>query len=189
MSDKGAKIFQSYLENIRAKTGKTPADFAQLAAQKGLTKHGEIVSWLKTEFGLGHGHANAIVGVLLKSDSRKGSTDAKLEKIFAGTKTHWRETYDALWTKVAEFGEDVKIAPTQTYVSLLRSDKKFAIVQPSSAERLDLGIKLKGVKAEEGLETAGSWNAMVTHRVRVTDPKQIDNEVLKWLRQAYDLAK
>jgi Domain of unknown function (DUF4287) len=59
--------FQAYIENIKAKTGKTPEDFQQLATQKGFLKDGEIVvkatiitNWLKSEFGLGHGHAMAI---------------------------------------------------------------------------------------------------------------------------------
>jgi Domain of unknown function (DUF4287) len=61
--------FQAYLDTIKAKTGKTPDDFAKLAQQKNLTKHAEIVAWLKSDFGLGHGHANAIVAVLLKSET------------------------------------------------------------------------------------------------------------------------
>ncbi|MDB5111068.1 MAG: hypothetical protein JWR67_2182, partial [Mucilaginibacter sp.] len=56
--------FQAYIDNIKAKTGKTPADFKELAAQKGLlkegTKAGEIVAWLKKDYELGHGHAMAI---------------------------------------------------------------------------------------------------------------------------------
>ena len=60
--------FQAYLDNIEAKTGKTPADFKKLAKTKGLlepgTKAGEIVAWLKKDFGLGHGHAMAIYAVL-----------------------------------------------------------------------------------------------------------------------------
>jgi hypothetical protein len=48
--------------------------------------------------------------------------------------------------------------------------------------------KLKGVKPTGRLEAAGSWNAMVTHRVRIGDPRQIDKAVLAWLRQAYDAA-
>ena len=54
---------------------------------------------------------------------------------------------------------------------------------------MDIGIKLKGVAPTEQFEAAGSWNAMVTHRVRISDPKQIDAEVLAWLRQAYDATK
>jgi hypothetical protein len=56
--------FQAYLDNIKAKTGKTPADFKKLAKEKGLfkpdMKAGEIIAWLKKDFGLGHGHSMAI---------------------------------------------------------------------------------------------------------------------------------
>jgi hypothetical protein len=59
--------FQAYIDNIKLKTGKTPAYFKLLATQKGFLKDGEIVvkatvitDWLKNEFGLGHGHAMAI---------------------------------------------------------------------------------------------------------------------------------
>ena len=56
--------FQAYLDNIKAKTGKTTDDFKKLADKKGLLKEGvkagEIVKWLKEDFDLGHGHAMAI---------------------------------------------------------------------------------------------------------------------------------
>lgn len=56
--------FQAYLSTIKAKTGKTAADFKKLADKKGLlkpgVKAGEIVQWLKEDFDLGHGHAMAI---------------------------------------------------------------------------------------------------------------------------------
>jgi hypothetical protein len=70
--------FQAYLDNIEAKTGKTPADFKKLAAEKGFlvdgklnpnTKVTEITNWLKEEFDLGHGHAMAIFA------SFKGKTE------------------------------------------------------------------------------------------------------------------
>jgi hypothetical protein len=178
--------FQAYLDTIKAKTGKTTADFRALAAKKGLTQYRDVMAWLKTDYGLGHGHANAMAQLLVNADIFKAKPDAKIDKIFSGTKVGWRRPYEALLAKVTKFGPDIKLAPTQTYVSLLRGDKKFGIVQPSSTERLDIGIKLKGLKPAERLEAAGSWNIMVTHRVRITDPKQIDKEVLTWLKQAYD---
>ena len=61
--------FQAYLDNIQAKTGKSPDDLIQLATEKGFLengilkpeiKAGEIVQWLKDEFDLGHGHAMAV---------------------------------------------------------------------------------------------------------------------------------
>jgi len=64
----GAMTYKGYLDNIKAQTSKTPEDFVALAKKKGLikdgkvvAKHSEIVTWLKSEFKLGHGHANAIV--------------------------------------------------------------------------------------------------------------------------------
>jgi len=187
---------QAYLDSIQAKTGKTPDDFRVLAAEKSLVKHAEIIAWLKADFGLGHGHANAIAHLLRNPDAGKVSPDDKLDKLFVGNKAAWRKTYDALLEHALGFGADVRAAPTQTYVSLLRGSKKFAIVQPSALERLDLGLKLRGfelaglelVGLEQGerLEAAGSWNAMVTHRVRISDPTQVDAQVLEWLRQAYE---
>jgi predicted transport protein len=182
--------FQAYLDTIKAKTGKTVADFKVLSEQKGLTKHGEVVKWLKEDFELGHGHATAMAGSILKPDHFKTPTDDKITTLFKGKKEAWRETYDNLMTKMNTFGKDVKVAPTDSYVSLLKGQKKFAIVQPSS-ERLDIGIKLKDVNAEKvktggRLEPSGSWNTMVTHRVKITHAKELDKEVLAWLKQAYD---
>ncbi len=59
--------FQAYLDNIEKQTGKTPNDFIALAKGKGFTsdtKAGEIATWLKQEYGLGHGHAMAMVHVI-----------------------------------------------------------------------------------------------------------------------------
>jgi hypothetical protein len=60
--------FKAYLDNIRAKTGKSPDDFVEIAKKKGfikdgkiIVKHAELLGWLKTDAGLGHGHANAII--------------------------------------------------------------------------------------------------------------------------------
>jgi len=53
--------YKAYIDNIKAKTGKDPQDFQALAREKGLVKHGELLAWLKSDCGLGHGHANAII--------------------------------------------------------------------------------------------------------------------------------
>jgi Domain of unknown function (DUF4287)/Domain of unknown function (DUF5655) len=178
--------FQAYLDSVKAKTGKGPDDFRALAAEKGLVKSGEIVAWLKADYDLGHGHASAIAAVIVHADKRNASPDDLVAELFAGKKAAWRTAYDALAKEIAKFGTDVEMAPNLTYVNVRRGAKKFAIVQPSSAERLDIGIKLTGVEADGRLEAAGPWNNMVSHRVRIADPTQIDDELLAWLRQAYD---
>lgn len=60
--------FKAYLDNIQAKTGKSPDDFLELTKKKGMikndkivAKYAELLSWLKSDFGLGHGHANAMI--------------------------------------------------------------------------------------------------------------------------------
>ncbi len=180
--------YQAYLDTIKAKTGKTPADFRKLAAKKGLTKYPEIVAWIKSEFELGHGHANVIAHEIINADAPKVTQDQAIAKLFTGKKEKWRKPYDALIAKLSRFGKDVSVGTTSSYISLLRDGRKFGIVMPSSAERLDLGIKFKGVKPTARLEAAGTWHSMVTHRVRINDPKELDKEVLAWLKQAYEAA-
>jgi hypothetical protein len=180
--------YQAYLDNIQAKTGKNPDDFRALARQKGLTKYPEIMTWLKSEFGLGHGHANAIAHEIVNAEAPKVKPDERISILFSGNKEKWRRPYDALVAKLSGFGADVTVAPTNTYISLLRGRRKFGIVQPSAAERLDIGIKLKDVSPDGRLESAGTWNAMVTHRVRISEPDQIDKELLAWLKKAYEAA-
>ncbi len=130
----------------------------------------------------------AVVHVIEAHSAPKAGPEDKAAAHFSGAKAAWRKPYDALIAKLMKFGADVSVAPTNTYISLLRGSKKFGIFQISATERIDLGIKLKGVAPTERLEAGGAWNAMVTHRVRISDPKQINKEVLAWLKQAYDAA-
>ncbi len=105
--------------------------------------------------------------------------------MFSGNRARWRDAYDSVLERARGWGDDVSIAPTDSYVSLTKGGRKFAIVQPTG-ERLDLGIKRKGVDPTERFAAAGSWNAMVTHRVRVVDIAELDDEVFDWLKAAYD---
>jgi len=182
---------KAYLDNIQAQTGKTPQDFKVEAEKKGLLKEGvktgQIVSWLKEDYGLGQGHAMAIVLTLQNATQPWPSNVEKIDRLFKGEKSKWREPYDALLAKIGKFGPDVSTNPTNTYISILRKGKKLAVIQASS-ERLDIGIKLKGKKPTDRFEAAGAWNSMVTHRVRISDPAQIDAEVLAWLKKAYESA-
>ena len=91
--------YQAYLDNIKAKTGKTPAEFRKLAAKKGLTKYPEIMSWLKSDFELGHGHANAIAHEIVNADAPKVTQDEAIAKLFTGKKAVWRKPYDTTGRK------------------------------------------------------------------------------------------
>lgn len=181
--------FQAYLDTIREKTGLGPSEFRVLAEKKGLladgTKPGAIVAWLADDFGLGRGHAMAIVATLRPTRAVDKSDDP-VGALFSGPREHWRPAFDALLVSVGEFGP-VGTAATSSYASLLKGRAKFGIVAVT-ADRLDVGIKLKGEPPAGRFEAAGSWNAMVTHRVRVTAAEQLDAELLDWLRRAYAVA-
>lgn len=84
--------FQAYLDNIEDKTGLTPREFVDLATAKGFgpgTKAGEIVSWLGEEYGLGRGHAMALVHVITKGP--------KIATTHVGTGGVHSDATDALW--------------------------------------------------------------------------------------------
>jgi hypothetical protein len=178
--------FQAYLDTVKAKTGLGPDEFRAAAAAKGLLEPGvkaqQVVDWLKDDYGLGRGHAMAI---LTTFQERPAAVD-QVEKHFAGAKAHWRPVFESLLAAVGEFGP-VSTAPTATYISLVKGTGKFGIVAVT-ADRFDVGIKLKGAEATDRFEESGSWNTMVTHRVRITDAAQLDSEVIDWLRRAYEAA-
>ena len=179
--------FQAYLANIQAKTGKQPEDIAAMVRAQGLSKPGVVVAWLKSEFGLGHGHSMAIVSLLRNADRPARSTDDKVAAYFTGTKTKWRAAFDRLVDQARGFGPDVDVSPAATYISLVKSGRKFAIVQ-ATGERMDVGIKLKGTSPAGRLQEAGAWNTMVTHRVHIGTEAELDEEVIRWLLQAYATA-
>jgi len=183
--------FQAYLDNIKAKTGKTPEDFLRLARERGLlepgVKTGQVVAWLKDDFGLQRGHAMAIVLAFKSATHAPTTKNEAVDRHFKGAKATWREPFDELIETVKSFGPGVSLGPTASYISLLRQGKKFAIVQVTS-DRMDIGIKLKGEPANGRFEPAGSWNSMVTHRVHVTDARQIDKQLISRLQRAYEHA-
>ena len=82
---------------------------------------------------------------------------------------------------------DVEVAPKKSYVSLRRA-KQFALIQPSTRTRVDLGINLKGKEPTGRLEASGSFNAMVSHRVRLESAGDVDADVKRWLKEAYEAA-
>ena len=80
--------YQAYLDTIKSKTGKTPDDFRKLAAKKGLTKYPELMVWLKSEYQLGHGHANVIAHEIVNADKPAVTKDEAITKLFTGKKKY-----------------------------------------------------------------------------------------------------
>ena len=175
------------LANLPEKTGRELPEWLGILSQSGLEKHGQMVQFLKSEHGVTHGFANLIAHKALAKDSPPPDQQDLVSGQYSGPKAGLRSIYDALIARVSAFGDDLEIAPKKAYVSLRRK-KQFALIQPSTKTRVDVGINLKGVEPGPRLEASGSFNAMVSHRVRLTDVAEVDDELGAWLKAAYDLA-
>jgi predicted transport protein len=193
MAKSPEEMANSMIANMKEKTGKTLEAWVKIAAKSGEAKHGGIVKYLKAEHGMTHGFANLVAHKTLKSDAGsvaeaapKGE-DALVDAQYAGDKAALKPIYDAVVKAVKALGKDVEIAPKKSYVSL-RRNKQFALIQPTTKTRVDLGINLKGAAPEGKLEASGSFNSMVSHRVRLETAKDVNADIKKWLKQAYEQA-
>src|SRR5438034_2387289 len=187
MATSPEEAMASMIANLPAKTGKSMDEWLAIAARSGKAKHGEIVKYLKGEHGLTHGYANQVALRAVTAANPAADGDDLVAAQYAGAKAALKPIYDKLLQVAKSFGGDIDVSPKKAYVSL-RRNKQFAIIQPSTATRLDVGLNLKGVKPDGRLEASGSFNAMVTHRVRVGSVKEIDAELTNWLRQAYAIS-
>jgi hypothetical protein len=170
--------------NLKEKTGKTLPQWLVIARKTGLEKHGQIVKHLKSEHGMTHGFANLVAHHARRGSGGGAGPDDLIAAQYAGKKEGLRPIYEALVAAAEKLGDDVQLAPKKAYVSLRRS-KQFAIVQPSTATRVDLGLNLKGEPVSARLEASGSFNAMVSHRVRLESKADVDAELRGWLKEAY----
>jgi hypothetical protein len=183
---------KSQIRNIEEKYGKTMKEWSAIIGASGLTKHGQVVAMLK-EQGLPHGAAHRIALTVLKTD---GASVAKAIQakggdpvlaLYAGPKESLRPIHDRIMGFVQDLGTDLEMVPKKGYVSLRRT-KQFAMIQPSTRTRVDVGLVLKGVKPSGRLESAEGFNALFTHRVRLENAAGVDADLKAWLKQAYKAA-
>jgi hypothetical protein len=185
MPDVVDEAVENQRRNIEARTGRAYDSWVGLARASGHEKHGAILAWLKADHGLGHGDANRIALDARRAESPAGDGGGDvLDGIYAGPKAMLRPLHERVIAVAQGFGDDVSLAPKQTYVSLRRA-KQFATVGPASGGRLEIGLNLKGMAPTGRLEAT---TGMCTHRVRVASPDEFDGEVEGWLRAAYERA-
>lgn len=179
------------LRNIQIKTGKSLEEFTKLIQTSGLSKPGEIRSMLMEKVGLGYGDATMLVQYVLKTDvqlivEEKGlTTNDVLDEIYSGPKANLRPIHEKLISAINQFG-DFEIAPKKGYVSLRRK-RQFAMLGPATNTRFELGINIKNLEADNRLveQPAGS---MCNYKVRLSEPEQVDETVVSWVRMAYEKA-
>ena len=183
------QALRTQLDNIQKRTGKSLDQLYALIRDSALTKHGEIRDMLKRDLGMGHGDANTLVHVYLKSleggADAPVSSDEVLDGLYAGPKAALRPIHDRLMERIRAFGP-FEEAPKKTYVSLRRK-KQFAMIGPATKTRVEVGLNMKGVEPA-GRLTAMPPGGMCQYKVNVTDPAEVDAELIGWIRQAYDAA-
>jgi predicted transport protein len=184
-------MMRAVIANLPAKTG---CDFEswlaltkeQAIAAGGMRKVGEVQNWLKREYGLGHSTAFIIAAEALKPDDYiEPTTEQIVAAQYVGPKAGLRPVYEKALAYVRSLGDDVRIEPRQSYVAFARA-KQFALIQPSTKSRVDLGLVLPGVEPSGRLAAStnfGSGN--INHRVALATTDDVDAEVEGWLLQAY----
>lgn len=170
--------------NLEQKTGRSMSSWIESANSSGNAKHGEIVAYLKQEHGLTHGYANLVAHAAREQAAGGPVPEQDLVTAQYVGKEGLRPIYEALIQIVSDFGDDVELAPKKAGVNLRRS-KQFALIEPTTRTRIDIGINLKGTSPTDRLKAAGG---MCTHKVGVASPDQINDELAGWLRAAYQQA-
>ncbi|NNM32476.1 MAG: DUF4287 domain-containing protein [Gemmatimonadetes bacterium] len=176
------------LANIEAKTGKTLDDFRAIIEKSGLTKHGEIRGMLKDRFGLGHGHANTVTHLALKSDGASAAKAADLSEadvlsgLYTGKKEHLRPIHDRIIQVLADLG-DFDAAPKKTYVSYRRK-KQFAMVGPKTNTQVEVGLAAKTLPADPRLKAMGP-GSMCAYTTRIGSVEEVDAALAEWLKASY----
>mgnify|MGYP001089543892 FL=1 len=175
------KALQTMIDNIPEKTGKSLDEWKVILKETSFSKHSEGVKYLKSEHGVTHGFANTIV--TLSKEADKDPED--LVSAQYNGKESLKPIYEGLIKHVSSLGNDVTVTPKKESVSIIRK-RQFLLIKPATKTRIDLGFKLKDKQTTGRLENSGPFGTMCTHRVRLTNETEIDEELKSWINEAYE---
>ena len=170
-------------KGLLEKTGKSLAQWIAIVRKTKLEKYGDIMKCLKSEHGVTHGYANFITLQARQPDTGAPSGEALVTAQYE-KKQDLRPIYDLLIKKISAFGKDVEVSPKETSVSLRRK-RQFALIKPATKTRIDLGLKFNEKLVEGRLENSGPFGTMCSHRVQIVSIKDVDKELIGWLKEAY----
>jgi Domain of unknown function (DUF5655)/Domain of unknown function (DUF4287) len=193
----GVEMMQKWVAELKEKTGRSLEEWIELVKKEGPPTEKDRREWLKTKYKLG---TNSAWWIAERADGKGGedsSPEAYLkaavgyvEEQYSGPKEKLRPIYDELLRLGKALGEDVKACPCKTIVPLYRQHV-FAQIKPTTNTRIDLGFALthyKGKLPKRLIDTGGlAKKDRITHRIELKSPNEIDGDVKKWLKAAYDL--
>lgn len=185
------KALATQMANIEKRTGKTMTQLIKMVQDSTLAKHGELVTMLKTTLGMGHGDANTVVHLAKQTAgpaaaaAQGGTSTEVLDGLYAGPKAALRPIHDTLLPALKKLGA-FEEAPKKTYVSYRRK-KQFCMIGPATNTRVVVGLNVKGLPKHARLVDQGAGK-MCNYVVKLTDPKEVDAELIGWIRAAYESA-
>jgi hypothetical protein len=192
----GVAMVQKWIAELPEKTGKSLEQWLEFIKKNGPANEKEQRAWLKEKHGLGTNTAWWLAERASGTDMGMTEEDpeaylrmaeVQVEEMFAGPKAALRPIYDALLKLGRALGKDVKVCPCKTIVPFYRTHV-FAQIKPTTRTRIDLGLALKDTPfTERLLDTGGlAKKDRITHRIGLTSLTEIDDEVKRWLKTAYD---
>ena len=190
----GVLMTQKWIAELKQKTGRTLEEWLELIKKEGPPTEKERREWLKTKYGLGTNtawwFAERSVGKVEEAgdgDHYLKVAEKYVDEMFAGKKEHLRPIYDALLKLGLSIGKEAKACPCQTIVPLYRNHV-FAQIKPTTQTRIDFGLSLGNMKTPKRVIDTGGYakKDRITHRFEITSLKDIDDEVKRWLKVAYD---
>lgn len=179
------------LADIEKRTGRSLVDLVNVVQTSGLTKHGQVRDMLKTELGLGFGNAGMLAQYALNKEDMKRqlsggiSADEALSSIYTGAKAELRPIHEKLMGEIEKFGE-FETAPKKTYLSF-RRDRQFAMVGPATNTQLEVGLNIKEVAPTSRL-IEQKPGGMCQYKVCLSTADEVDDELIGWIRTAYNNA-
>ncbi len=193
----GLEYMKAVIENLKDRTGKSMTQWAKVVKKDGPTTAKDQRAWLKKEFGLGGTTVMAITENIagkhawLKNPTEYSKEAEKMvDAMYGGKKAHLRPLYDQLLKLALALGNDVRVSPCKTIVPLYRKHV-FAEIKPATQKRIDLSFALKASKKKipkSFIDTGGLEKGnRLTHRIEITEEKDINSLVENWLAYAYEL--
>lgn len=183
------KALATQLANMEKRAGKSLDELAELVRNSGLDKHGQKVAYLKETLGMGHGDANLLVhwakGAVSRSVSDAPDRSDVLDGLYVDKKAALRPIHDALMKHIDAMGT-FEEAPKKTYVSY-RRDRQFAMIGPATNTQVEVGLNVKDLSPTDRLQELGPGK-MCNYRVRLSGPDEVDDELVDWIRAAYEAA-
>ena len=191
----GVAMTQKWIAELKQKTGRTLEEWMKFIKQEGPPTEEARRVWLKEQHKLGTNSAWWLAERSVGKGEETGDARAYLkaaekyvDEMYAGKKEHLRPIYQALLKLGLSTGKDVKACPCQTIVPLYRNHV-FAQIKPTTQTRIDFGLALGDTKKtpKRLIDTGGfAKKDRITHRFEITSLQDIDDEVKRWLRTAYD---